>query len=61
MWLNEGLEVLETMVFLESSVESVFLPSTLKRVEKFAFHGCTSLKSIVLAEGLEFIGMGGFS
>ena len=61
MQLNEGLEVLGadnyTSGVLEgSAVESVILPSTLRRIEYRAFHNCEKLKSISLPEGLEFIG-----
>ena len=65
--LNEGLEVLGTDeykddgnwysgVFQGSTIESVTLPSTLKRVEYNAFYKCTNLKSVKLPEGLEYIG-----
>lgn len=66
MILNEGLEVLGTNdypddwnhcgVFRGSSVESVILPSTLKRIERYTFYDCKNLKNIRLPEGLEFIG-----
>lgn len=65
--LNEGLEVLGTDeygydgkpllgVFYNSAVESVILPSTLKRIEYSAFKGCTNLKSVELPSGLERLG-----
>ena len=64
--LNEGLEVLGTDdhpngatwcgVFEGSAVESVLLPSTLKKIEYSAFEDCKKLKNISLPEGLEFIG-----
>ena len=65
--LNEGLEVLGTDeymdngglwcgVFETSTIESVQLPSTLKRIEYRAFWGCTNIKIIQFPEGLEFIG-----
>ena len=55
--LNEGLETLGTNeyrengtmcigVFQESALESVSLPSTLKRIEYNAFKGCKSLKEV---------------
>ena len=69
--LNEGLEVLGTNeykdngdwysgVFQGSVIESVTLPSTLKRIEYNAFRGCANLKSVTLPEGLEYIGMSCF-
>ena len=43
-------------VFQESAVESVELPSTLKRIEYNTFKKCKNLRSIVLPDGLEFVG-----
>lgn len=65
--LNEGLEVLGTEeyqdngemyngVFDVSTVESVRLPSTLKRIGYYAFRDCKMLKSVNLPEKLEHIG-----
>ena len=65
--LNEGLEVLGTNeytgsgrpfcgVFQESVVEDVRLPSTLKRIECYAFQNCKRLKKIVFPDGFEFVG-----
>lgn len=70
--LNEGLEVLGTEekemskehwsgVFQGSALETVKLPSTLKRIECKAFRSCASLKRIDLPEKLEYIGMESFS
>ena len=67
MKFGEGLEILGTNeypdngnlwygVFEESSIESVELPSTLKRIEYWAFENCKSLKSITLPDKLEYIG-----
>ena len=67
MVLNGGLEVLGTDeytpdgrtwygVFQESTLESVELPSTLKRIEYNAFQSCKRLKSIVLPDKLEYVG-----
>lgn len=64
--LNEGLTMLGTDevmspdkrwngVFEESTLESVQLPSTLRRIEYAAF-ACTDLRSITLPDGLEYIG-----
>ena len=60
----EGLEVLGTDksqrggsmwsgAFQESALESVRLPSTLKRIGYSAFAGCRNLKAIELPDGLE--------
>ena len=67
MKLNEGLEVLGTDeygddgkmysgVFKESAIESVELPSTLKRIEYNTFYNCKNLKNIKLPERLEYVG-----
>ena len=66
MRLNDGLEALgtdedECGVFQGSPVESVVLPSTLKRIECYTFYTCKNLRSISLPERLEFIGRGCFS
>ena len=69
--LNEGLEVLGTDeyfessemyfgVFEESAVERVSLPSSLKRIEYGAFRSCANLAKITLPQGLENIGSGAF-
>ena len=70
MRLNEGLEVLGTDeypggedwcgVFHGSALESVELPSTLRRIEYSAFAYCARLKHIRLPEGLEVIGKAAF-
>ena len=65
--LNEGLETLGTDeyaadgrpwcgVFQESAVEDVRLPSTLRRIEYYAFQNCRKLKGITLPEKLEHVG-----
>ena len=42
--------------FQESALESVRLPSTLKRIEYRTFMGCRNLKTVELPDGLEYIG-----
>ena len=70
--LNEGLEVLGTDdypiedgvwngVFYGSALESIVLPSTLKRIEYSTFVNCKNLTSIEFPEGLEFIGKAAFA
>ena len=58
---NEGLEALGTDdygcgVFWGSSVESVILPSTLRRIKDSTFYGCKNLRSIKLPDNLGYIG-----
>ncbi len=52
--LEEGIEVIGNW-FYGTSMESVVLPSTVKRIEAGAFTGCDYLSSITLNEGLVFI------
>ena len=68
--LNEGLEVLgtdeypessECGVFQDSALKSVKLPSTLRRIEHCAFADCADLKSVVLSDGVEYIGRAAFA
>lgn len=67
----EGLEALGTVkypvnggfyygVFQESSLRSVKLPKTLKKVENNAFTGCRNFKGLVLPENVECIGRPSF-
>lgn len=65
--LNEGLEVLGTDerelqkgVFENSALESITLPSTLRRIEYAAFYGCKGIKFIQLPKCLEAIGVSCF-
>lgn len=64
--LNEGLEVLgakevlfeqevEGGVFLESALESVTIPSTLKVIETNTFAKCWDLRKVTVSEGVEKI------
>lgn len=65
--LNESLERLgareivdrynfEGQVFARSAIESVTLPSTLKRIEKETFLECKNIKKIEIPSGVEYIG-----
>ena len=67
MRLNDGLErqgVKEIIdgsgyeggVFRETAIESIRLPSTLRRVEAMTFAGCQNLNSVKISEGIEYIG-----
>ena len=48
-------------VFQDSALQSVRLPSTLRRIERNAFFKCAGLRGVVLPEGLETIGSNCFS
>lgn len=67
MRLNEGLEKLgakeviggnqcEGGVFTGCAIESIVVPSTLKRIEASTFCCCKSLKSVEIQSGVERIG-----
>ena len=67
MQLNEGLEKLgeeepidgsacRGEAFRDTAIESIRLPSTLKRIEYRAFNCCESLRSIEIPSGVECIG-----
>ena len=55
MQLNEGLETLGRLAFYGSAIESIRLPSTLKKLEAEMFSGCTDLRSINIPSGVEHI------
>ena len=65
--LNEGLEVigerwcdggkeLDGMVFAESGIESIRVPSTVTEIRSCVFARCSRLKRVEFAEGLEALG-----
>ena len=37
-------------------IESIILPSTLKRIEEWTFYNCHNLKHVELPNGVEYIG-----
>ena len=59
--VEEGITNLAAGVFTNNkNLRSVKLPSTLKKINKNAFSGCTSLESIVIPEGVTEIEAGAF-
>lgn len=65
--LNEGLLTLGVeersdskldngYAFAASAIESVKIPSTLKRIEIATFYQCAELKKVTFSEGLQIIG-----
>ena len=70
--LNEGLETIgkketisgeicEGNAFWGSGIESIRLPSTVKRLEAMTFCNCHALRSVEISDGLEYIGRECFS
>ena len=41
-------------------IEEMVIPSTVEKIEAFAFHGCIRLKKVTLNEGLKEIGYNAF-
>ena len=60
MRLNEGLEKLGENAFYSSGIESIRLPSTLKRIEAKTFYGCKNLRSIEIPDNVEYVREGCF-
>lgn len=59
--IPEGVTSMGESTFKTSTaLEEVTFPSTLKEIPSYAFHGCTSLKTVNFVEGLETIRAGGF-
>ena len=57
----EGIEIIKENTFSGfTNLQTIKLPSTLKRILFNAFKGCTSLKSITIPEGVEYIGRNAF-
>lgn len=57
-----SVEVIGEASFKYSSIESVVIPSSVKRIEPYAFDGCKSLKSVTFeGDSLTYIGYGVFT
>ena len=54
--LNEGLEKLGKFAFSGTAIETIELPSTLKRIEVETFSWCGDLKRVEIPNGVEYIG-----
>lgn len=59
--IPEGVEEIPIDAFYQSSVESVTLPQSLRRIGERAFDGCRSLSSVTFPAQLELIGQSAFS
>lgn len=56
-----GVTVIAESAFSESNVTKIILPSTIQRIDQYAFYGTKNLYSINLPNNLRFIGKGAFS
>lgn len=56
MQLNEGLNEIRESAFDHCAIESILLPSKLKRIESWAFYKCDDLKCVEIPNGVESIG-----
>lgn len=54
--LPDGLETIEEYAFTRCAIESIEIPSSIKRIETGLFYGCASLESAVLPKSLISIG-----
>ncbi len=59
--LPEGIERLGKESFMDSGLEEIFLPSTLKFIANHTFNGCTELKNIDIPASVTHIGDSVFS
>ena len=60
--VGEGVEYIGTYGLSGNyNATSVTLPSTLKRINNFAFQGCSSLTTVDIPDGVTYIGDGAFS
>jgi hypothetical protein len=54
--LREGLEIIDGWVFCQcTSLTSIRIPSTVKKIGKGAFYSCSQVMNVELCEGLECI------
>ena len=47
--------------FEKTTLETVNIPSSVKRIEKYAFNECRNLKNVTISEGVEEIGYSAFA
>lgn len=58
--IPEGYEVIESAAFVNSSIESVQLPGTLKRIEDYAFGNADGLEYISVPDSVDYLGQSAF-
>ena len=56
--IPDGIELIEERWFMNSQIETVTIPASVKKIEKEAFRGCQQLREVKFAEGsnIESIG-----
>ena len=54
--IPEGITEIGDTFYNCSSLESVIIPESVKKIGNEAFEGCTSLKSIIIPESVKKIG-----
>ena len=59
--MNEGLEKLGESAFYKTAIQSIDVPSTLKRIEEKMFYCCKDLRSVKIPNGVKHIGKSSFS
>ena len=58
--IPEGVTSIGTAIKGKNSLTSVAIPSTVQRIEDYAFNSCTLLMSVNIAEGVTYIGTNAF-
>ena len=58
--IPDGVKEISDSAFEGTSVETITTPSTVEKIERFAFADCKNLKTVTLNEGLKSIGKGSF-
>ena len=54
--LSDELESIGEEAFMESDLESIVIPSKVKKIEIRAFYGCRKLNDVIIRDGVEEIG-----
>lgn len=54
--IKDGTTRIGTCVFQNSTIKSVTIPSSVKRIEYSAFESCRALETVINASGVEFLG-----
>lgn len=49
--IPDGVETIKERWFMNSQIETVIIPVSVKKIEKEAFRGCQQLREVEFAEG----------